>query len=49
MATRGEKLMAEHFVSATINGDDVEFRCETEQTLLDVLRSELHMTGTKNG
>lgn len=41
--------MAKHFVSATINGDDVEFRCETEQTLLDVLRSELHMTGTKNG
>lgn len=41
--------MAKHFVTASINGDEVEFRCETEHTLLDVLRAELHMTGTKNG
>jgi len=41
--------MTRHFVTANINGDDVEFTCRTEQTLLDVLRSELHMTGTKNG
>ena len=41
--------MARHFVTANINGDDVEFTCRTEQTVLDVLRSELRMTGTKNG
>ena len=38
-----------HHVSATVNGDDVEFLCETEQTLLDVLRDELHLTGSKEG
>ncbi len=41
--------MTRHFVTANINGDDVEFTCRTEQTMLDVLRSELRMTGTKNG
>ena len=41
--------MTRHFVTANINGDDVEFTCRPEQTLLDVLRSELRMTGTKNG
>jgi aerobic carbon-monoxide dehydrogenase small subunit len=49
MGKSGEKLMTRHFVTANINGDEVEFTCGTEQTLLDVLRSELHMTGTKNG
>ena len=41
--------MAKHHVSATLNGDDVEFLCETQQTLLEVLRDELHLTGTKEG
>jgi len=41
--------MARHIVTTTINGDEVEFTCSTEQTLLDVLRGQLHMTGTKNG
>ncbi len=41
--------MTRHFVTANINGDEVEFTCRTEQTVLDVLRSELRMTGTKNG
>lgn len=36
-------------VSATINGDPVEFLCEPEQTLLDVLRDELQLTGSKEG
>ena len=30
--------MAKHYVSATINGEHAEFLCETQQTLLDVLR-----------
>ena len=41
--------MAKTHVSTTINGDEVEFLCDSEQTLLDVLRDELHMNGTKEG
>jgi carbon-monoxide dehydrogenase small subunit len=36
-------------VSATINGEAVEFLCEPQQSLLDVLRDVLHLTGTKLG
>ena len=39
--------MARHRVTATVNGDEVEFLCETQQTLLEVLRDELRLTGTK--
>ena len=42
-------MMAKHHVSTTINGNSVEFLCETQQTLLDVLRDELQLTGTKEG
>ncbi|MEK7834934.1 MAG: (2Fe-2S)-binding protein [Pseudomonadota bacterium] len=41
--------MAKQHVTATLNGNDVEFLCETRQTLLEVLRDELHLTGTKEG
>ena len=41
--------MAKHHVSTTLNGNEVEYLCETEQTLLEVLRDELHFTGTKEG
>ena len=41
--------MAKHHVTTTINGDAVEFLCETRQTLLEVLRDELGLTGTKEG
>jgi len=41
--------MAKCHVTTTINGDPVEFLCEPEQTLLDVLRDELHLTGSKEG
>ncbi len=41
--------MARHHVNATGNGDAVEFLCETSQTLLEVLRDELRLTGTKEG
>jgi aerobic carbon-monoxide dehydrogenase small subunit len=41
--------MAKYHVSATVNGDAVEYLCEPEQTLLDVLRDELDMTGSKEG
>lgn len=38
-----------HHVSFSLNGDPVEALCDTEQTLLDVLRDELNMTGSKEG
>ena len=41
--------MSKHHVSTVINGDPVEFLCETQQTLLNVLRDDLNMTGTKEG
>jgi len=41
--------MAKHHVSLTLNGESAEFLCETQQTLLDVLRDELYLTGTKEG
>ena len=41
--------MAKAHVTTSVNGDPVEFLCDTEQTLLDVLRDELHMTGSKEG
>ena len=36
-------------VTTTINGDEIDFLCEPTQTLLDVLRDELQLTGTKEG
>ena len=41
--------MSKHHVSTTINGEPVEFLCETEQTLLDALRDALGLTGSKEG
>jgi carbon-monoxide dehydrogenase small subunit len=36
-------------VETTINGEPVEFLCTPHQSLLEVLRDELHLTGTKEG
>ena len=36
-------------VTTTVNGDDYEYLCEPQQTLVDVLRNELELTGTKEG
>ncbi len=41
--------MSKVHVTTTINGDAVEFLCEPEETLLDVLRDELRLTGSKEG
>ena len=41
--------MSKHHVSTVINGEPTEFLCETQQTLLDVLRDELGFTGSKEG
>jgi aerobic carbon-monoxide dehydrogenase small subunit len=36
-------------VTATINGEETEFLCEARQSLLEVLRDILGLTGTKEG
>lgn len=41
--------MPKTHVSTSINGEPVEYLCEPSQTLLEVLRNDLQMTGTKEG
>jgi len=36
-------------VSTTINGDNVEFACDPHESLLDVLRNRLGLSGAKEG
>jgi carbon-monoxide dehydrogenase small subunit len=36
-------------VQATLNGQETEFLCEPRQSLLEVLRDELRLTGSKEG
>lgn len=42
-------MSKKHVVTATINGEETEFLCEPRQTLLEVLRDVLDLTGTKEG
>jgi aerobic carbon-monoxide dehydrogenase small subunit len=41
--------MKKTHVSTVVNGDEVDFLCDPSQSLLDVLRDELDLTGTKEG
>lgn len=41
--------MSKHHVTTTINGEATEFLCESQVTMLDVLRDELRLTGSKEG
>lgn len=41
--------MPKAHVTTTINGDDYEVLCEPGQTLVDVIRNGLGLTGTKEG
>src|SRR5919107_520205 len=41
--------MSKHHVTTVINGEPVEYLCEAQQTMLDVLRDELNLTGSKEG
>ena len=36
-------------VTTIVNGDSYEYLCEPERTLVDVLRNEMELTGTKEG
>jgi carbon-monoxide dehydrogenase small subunit len=42
-------MSKKYHVTTTVNGDEYEFLCEPQQTLLDILRDELMLTGTKEG
>lgn len=41
--------MARQHVQTTINGDECDFLCESNETLLSVIRNQLRLTGTKEG
>jgi len=41
--------MSKQRTAAIVNGDPVEFLSDPGQTLLDILRDELHLTGSKEG
>ena len=41
--------MSQVRVSTKINGDAIEYLCEGDETLLDVLRDRLGLTGAKEG
>jgi len=42
-------MAGKQIVSFKLNGDEVDVLCEPRQTLLEVLRDNLRMTGTKEG
>lgn len=41
--------MSKVHISTQVNGDAVEFLCDPNETLLDVLRDRLNLTGAKEG
>lgn len=42
-------MLEKTHITASINGEPVEFLCEPRQSLLEVLRDELKLTGSKEG
>ncbi|MBI37467.1 MAG: ferredoxin [Alphaproteobacteria bacterium] len=42
-------MMVKLHISTIINGEPEEFLCEPEETMLDVLRDRLSLTGSKEG
>lgn len=41
--------MSQIHVTTKVNGDEVEFLCDARESLLDVLRDRLGLTGSKEG
>ena len=41
--------MTQIHISTEINGDELEFICDEDESLLDVLRDRLNLTGSKEG
>jgi carbon-monoxide dehydrogenase small subunit len=46
---RGEKMGKKHQIQITVNQDEYELLVDPNQTLLDLLRDDLDLTGTKKG
>jgi aerobic carbon-monoxide dehydrogenase small subunit len=44
-----ELVSGKTLISTTINGEPVEFMCEPRESLLEVLRDTLRLTGSKEG
>lgn len=44
-----QPIAKKHHVTATVNGEQTEFLCEARQSLLEVLRDVLRLTGAKEG
>tara|TARA_B100000902_G_C26998949_1_gene758879 strand:- start:9 stop:503 length:495 start_codon:yes stop_codon:yes gene_type:complete len=44
-----EKKLNKIRVGVSVNGDEIEFLCNPADTVLDVLRDNLRLTGTKEG
>ena len=42
-------MTKKYHITTSVNGDEYDFLCEPQQTLLDILRDELMLTGTKEG
>ena len=42
-------MAKKRIVTTTINGREAQFLCEPRETLLEVLRDTLDLTGTKEG
>lgn len=49
MSTAAKTKAKKLHVTATINGEEVEFLCEARHSLLEVLRDILKLTGAKEG
>lgn len=41
--------MSKQHITTTINGEPMEFLAEPHMALLDILRDEMHLTGSKEG
>lgn len=41
--------MSKQVISTSVNGDPVDFLCDSRESLLDVLRDRLGLTGSKEG
>jgi carbon-monoxide dehydrogenase small subunit len=46
---RSAMTMSKTHVTTTVNGEPAEYLCEANHSLLDALRDQLHLTGTKEG
>ncbi len=49
MEVRGKEVVVKRIITLNVNGEEFEFLTEVHRTLLEVLREDLGLTGTKRG